>query len=228
MVCMRRRSAAARYLVCFLAVASLPVLPVLSWTLPGWRVLPAWMDLREPSSGPVSSTRSNPSALPTPSAPSAIPSGIPPGPHRFATAPRAFPEMAPPEQVPSAPVQIAAAPQPPPARARLDGWRAGMLAWLAGVLLALAPVGSWRVQPAPAPAGGAARDSGVVARFVAAIVDTPQFQAARRFVEGSAAADADDLGRAASQSAAARGIAGVAGRAPRRGAPARTGARETV
>jgi beta-lactamase regulating signal transducer with metallopeptidase domain len=50
-VCMRRRSAAARYMVCFLAVASLPALPLLSWALPGWRVLPHWMDL--PDTKPV-------------------------------------------------------------------------------------------------------------------------------------------------------------------------------
>ena len=46
LACMRQRSAAARHLVCFLAVASLLVLPVLSWTLPGWHLLPKWTDIR--------------------------------------------------------------------------------------------------------------------------------------------------------------------------------------
>ena len=137
--CLRRRSAAARYLVCFLAVASLPALPVLSWALPGWRVLPAWMEFREPPSRPARSTLSTPS---TPSAPSTLfaPSGIPPVPRRFPTAPPATPELAPPAQVPLPAVPIVAAPKPPPARAEMDAWSAGLLAWLAGVLLALAPV----------------------------------------------------------------------------------------
>ena len=39
---LRRASAAARQLVWFLAMSSLLVLPVLSLTVPAWRVLPSW------------------------------------------------------------------------------------------------------------------------------------------------------------------------------------------
>ncbi len=42
---MRRSSAAARHFVWFLAVAGLLILPVLSGTLPGWQILPRWIDL---------------------------------------------------------------------------------------------------------------------------------------------------------------------------------------
>jgi len=133
---MRRRSAAARHLVCFLAVASLPLLPVLSWALPGWRVLPGWMELREPSRSATPSISSTPSTLSTPSR-------VAPAPRRFANprppAPAPTPETASPQPVPSPAVQIIAASEPPPARARMDGWRLGSLAWLAGVLVALTP-----------------------------------------------------------------------------------------
>ncbi|MCX6927881.1 MAG: hypothetical protein NT154_32435, partial [Verrucomicrobia bacterium] len=48
--CMRRRSAAARHLVWSLAVASLLLLPLLCWALPGWHILPHWMGVpRQPS-----------------------------------------------------------------------------------------------------------------------------------------------------------------------------------
>jgi beta-lactamase regulating signal transducer with metallopeptidase domain len=48
---MRRASAAARHFVWLLAVVGLFALPVLSWTLPGWDILPRWMDVKrsEPS-----------------------------------------------------------------------------------------------------------------------------------------------------------------------------------
>jgi hypothetical protein len=61
LVCMRRRSASAWYMVCFRAVASLPLLPLLSYALPGWRGLPPWTDLREPSSASSLFTSSTPS-----------------------------------------------------------------------------------------------------------------------------------------------------------------------
>jgi len=136
-VCMRRRSAAARHLVCFLAVASLPALPLLSWALPGWRVLPGWMALREPSSAAMSTTPSTASA----------PSAIPPTPRPIETALPAAPEITPPKQVARVAalgreppyIQIVAPPKPGPERAKMDWSRAGLLAWLAGVLLALAP-----------------------------------------------------------------------------------------
>ena len=43
---MRRCSAAARHLVWLLAVAGLFALPGLSWTLPGWNILPRWMSVQ--------------------------------------------------------------------------------------------------------------------------------------------------------------------------------------
>ncbi len=42
---MRRASASARHLVWFLVLVSLPALPILSATLPTWRVLPGWVML---------------------------------------------------------------------------------------------------------------------------------------------------------------------------------------
>lgn len=43
--CMRRNSAAARHLTLCLALASLLLLPLLSWTLPRFRVLPNWLSV---------------------------------------------------------------------------------------------------------------------------------------------------------------------------------------
>jgi len=43
---MRRGSAAARHLVWLLAVMGLFALPALSWTLPGWNILPRWMSVK--------------------------------------------------------------------------------------------------------------------------------------------------------------------------------------
>ena len=43
---MRRCSAAARHLVWLLAVTGLFALPVLSWTLPRWNILPRWMSVQ--------------------------------------------------------------------------------------------------------------------------------------------------------------------------------------
>jgi beta-lactamase regulating signal transducer with metallopeptidase domain len=48
--------------------------------------------------------------------------------------------VVPPVLLPSQPAQLAVAPAPPPARAKLDAWSAGLAAWVAGVLLGLAPI----------------------------------------------------------------------------------------
>ena len=48
--CMRKCSAAARHLVWFLAVASLPLLPALSLALPGWHILPRWFSVQPTTS----------------------------------------------------------------------------------------------------------------------------------------------------------------------------------
>ena len=45
-LCMRRTSAASRHAVWLLAMVGLLLLPALSTTLPGWRVLPQWCNLR--------------------------------------------------------------------------------------------------------------------------------------------------------------------------------------
>ena len=133
MACMKKRSAAARHLLCFLAVASLPVLPVLSWALPGWRVLPGWMDFRE--ARPVVVERPAKADLPV-----VTPVGIPPAPSRIEIATPATPETVPQENVPSPTVQNVAMTKPAPAHAKINYWHAGFLVWLAGVLLALVPV----------------------------------------------------------------------------------------
>ncbi len=132
MVCMRRRSAAARHLVWFLAVASLPALPVLAWSLPGWRVLPGWMDFRQAKPAAVQHLTKTPS-LPEPSA------AIPPAPSRIGTAVPATSEMALPTRVPSEAVPTVAGPRHPTDRSKLDWLRAGLSVWLAGVMFALAP-----------------------------------------------------------------------------------------
>ena len=44
---MRRCSAAMRHLMWLLALLGLFALPVLSWTLPGWNILPRWMELQQ-------------------------------------------------------------------------------------------------------------------------------------------------------------------------------------
>ena len=44
-VVMRRSSAAARHLVWSLAIIGLLALPILSGTLPGWQILPPWLDV---------------------------------------------------------------------------------------------------------------------------------------------------------------------------------------
>jgi hypothetical protein len=132
MVCMMRRSAAARHLVCFLAMASLLALPVLSWSLPGWRVLPGWMDFRQAKPAGVERQAKTLS----PAEPSAA---VRPAPRRIGIAVPATSEMALPAQVPSAAVPTAAAARPLTDRARLNWWQTGLLVWLVGVLFALAP-----------------------------------------------------------------------------------------
>ena len=49
----RRASAATRHVLWFLAMVSLLVLPVLSLVLPGWHVLPAWVNVAETVVPPV-------------------------------------------------------------------------------------------------------------------------------------------------------------------------------
>jgi len=139
---LRRRSAAARHLVCFLAVAGLPVLPLLAWMLPGWRVLPAWMDL--------------PKTVPVVVQPTSQATILP----EFMSEPkeeriRVRPDMVQENQLPNAPVPphellsgfpippapvapapVSAAPVP---RAPLNGWSIGLYLWLAGVLVSLTP-----------------------------------------------------------------------------------------
>jgi beta-lactamase regulating signal transducer with metallopeptidase domain len=164
LVCMRRRPAAARYMVCFLAVASLPLLPGLSWMLPGWRVLPAWMDLRESKPAVAEQQGKTVSVAKTSVA---IPAGGRQA-VRIAEAPAGrgsfdgndandgndgryvVPIAADPAgrrssgiaqaKILSQAVQIAVPQEPPAERAGLNVWRAGLLAWLAGVVLALTPV----------------------------------------------------------------------------------------
>jgi beta-lactamase regulating signal transducer with metallopeptidase domain/Leucine-rich repeat (LRR) protein len=133
MACMRKRSAAARHLLCFLAVASLPVLPVLSWALPGWRVLPGWLDFR--GTKPVIVKQP---AKPYLTAETSV--GIPPTPNRIEIAAPVTPEIVPQENVPSPAIQNSVVPKPPPGRAKIYLWRTAYFAWLAGVLLALVPV----------------------------------------------------------------------------------------
>jgi beta-lactamase regulating signal transducer with metallopeptidase domain/Leucine-rich repeat (LRR) protein len=130
---MRKRSAAARHLLCFLAVASLLVLPVLSWALPGWRVLPGWLDFH--GTRPVVVKQPATTYLTA-----ETPAGIPPTPGRIEIATPVAPEIVPQDNGSSPTVQPAAAIKPAPARAKINFLGVGFLAWMAGVLLALVPV----------------------------------------------------------------------------------------
>jgi hypothetical protein len=71
---LRRCSAALRHLLWLLAVLGLFALPVLSWTLPGWNLLPRWMVL-PPASPARQSLPAAPEAAVPPHRPTSEPAG---------------------------------------------------------------------------------------------------------------------------------------------------------
>jgi beta-lactamase regulating signal transducer with metallopeptidase domain/Leucine-rich repeat (LRR) protein len=137
---MRRCSAAARHFVWFLAVASLPLLPLLSWTLPGWQILPRWMNLQ-----PEPAAATQPPALPPHPPPARFEAsrGIEPA---VANEPVATgPSVREPTRISPAPT---AAPIDSP---RSNPWRFVLLIWVAGAFLALLPLvlgrfSLWRLE----------------------------------------------------------------------------------
>ena len=116
-VAMRCASAAARHLVWFVGTLSLIVLPILSLTLPGWHVLPAWATpntsrVEPQTTAPVAGAVAN-------SAPELAATPLPIG-NAPARTNRAIPSSA----------ESAAAPPPAPLRVAWQSWV--VLAWLAG------------------------------------------------------------------------------------------------
>ncbi|HUF63773.1 MAG TPA: M56 family metallopeptidase, partial [Verrucomicrobiales bacterium] len=141
--CMKGSSAAARHLVWFLAVAGLLALPLLSGSLPGWRVLPRWMDWTraEPAPAVAAVAAADParqaSITPLPAnipGPVAIAPSFAAGWHESLSA--ATPSIRVPERTPG--------------RA-FDLWRVGLILWISVGALALLPVvlgtfGLWRLE----------------------------------------------------------------------------------
>lgn len=167
---MRRCSAAARHLVWCLAVASLPVLPILSSVSPDWHVLPRWMAMSTDIPGEVSlAAAAEPTA---PGEPTATQEAVLPGDRaNMAEVPiePAARQPTPPNVVeqPEADRPAATAPPRPPDLApnqagpsRAVPWQTwGLLAWLVGTLLTLVPVGLgmlslWRLRRRAEPITG--------------------------------------------------------------------------
>ncbi|NQU21293.1 MAG: hypothetical protein HQ567_08425 [Candidatus Nealsonbacteria bacterium] len=130
---MRRSSAATRHLVWFAALTSLPLLPVLSATLPDWHVLPGWAALPAPAATQEYSTPGRtPSNSPAPA----------PGPN----------SSAPLESYPVVPPVEPAATQDVATSRTALSWQAWLaVAWLVGMAAALAPIGVgllslWRLR----------------------------------------------------------------------------------
>src|SRR5688572_33155524 len=76
---MRKTSAATRHLAWLLGILGLLLLPLLSATLPGWRVLPAWTSVALPANARIEKTVVGPvlPAEPSPQPPDAtIPSHL--------------------------------------------------------------------------------------------------------------------------------------------------------
>lgn len=127
---LRRASAATRHLIWLLAVGALPLIPVLSVMLPGWHILPAWMDAREAE--PVAVVPS-----PAPALPRELPVEI------FQRLPAAEPGSFGTAEVDAPPPQQLAEPQapqsPPPVLRPPLTWRAWLvLSWAGGCAVFLA------------------------------------------------------------------------------------------
>lgn len=144
---MRRSSAAARHLVWFLGTSSLLVLPVLSWTLPGWYLLPR-LTKEKAASAPVAEVRAVevPPAVYMP----------PPQPAResgqiladAASSPRSEPTVTDPLPMPR---KTSTTPVPDASHWQLSWPTCVVLAWLVGVILSLLHVllgyaSLWRLQ----------------------------------------------------------------------------------
>ena len=149
---MRRFSAAARHLVWCLAVASLPLLPILSAVSPDWYVLPHWMAVRTNLPDEMSPvTVLEPRVPPEPAGPREI--VFPDYAGKMVASPvePPAPQPVPPNAVEQPETERpapAALPRPPVGlidRAPVSQavpWQAwGLLAWCAGSVVVFAPVG---------------------------------------------------------------------------------------
>ena len=160
---MRRAAASARHLVWLAALACALVLPVCSWALPGWRVLPAWMrwetvQTAVPSQNGTDGTHRTYALPPVASAPS-------------------VPFVA---SVPSAP-SIA---RPAPRNFRISA-SALLAIWAAGSALLLAPL-VWSVFALARVSRRASTGKGHVAVQVAAIADELGLRRSIRILLGDA------------------------------------------
>jgi formylglycine-generating enzyme required for sulfatase activity/beta-lactamase regulating signal transducer with metallopeptidase domain len=145
---MRRSSAAARHLVWFLGTSSLLVLPVLSWTLPAWYLLPR-LTKEKAASTPVAEVRAV-------EVPPAVYMPPPPQPARdsgqiladAASSPRSEPTVT--DLLPM-PRKTSTTPVPDASHWQLSWPTCVVLAWLVGVILSLLHVllgyaSLWRLQ----------------------------------------------------------------------------------
>ena len=160
---MRRAAASARHLVWVAALACALVLPVCSWALPGWRVLPAWMrwetvQTAVPSQNGTDGTHRTYALPPVASAPS-------------------VPFVA---SIPSAP-SIA---RPAPRNFRISA-SALLAIWAAGSALLLAPL-VWSVFALARVSRRASTGKGHVAAQVAAIADELGLRRSIRILLGDA------------------------------------------
>jgi beta-lactamase regulating signal transducer with metallopeptidase domain len=160
---MRRCSAAARHLVWFLAVTSLLALPLFSWALPGWHVLPRWMNLRQSEAVAAAGGQRLAAAAPN-LPPAAIHEALPAGEQPEVTSALGEPASARSTAEASSDERIAnprhsrlpigATAQPTAnsaTQARLKRWQLGLAVWLAGAAFALVPtllglVSLWRLE----------------------------------------------------------------------------------
>ena len=135
LLALRRASAAARHLVCLLALAALLILPGLSVALPGWQMLPALTPPAAPT--PVISAPVSPPTL-TPIKPNSGGTGTEP----VGVGPRAYPSVLPVAPSTAADATEPASPRPLP-------WPVLLLSvWTFGALLALARplLGLWGIR----------------------------------------------------------------------------------
>ena len=143
---MRQTSAAARHLVWFLAVAALLLLPILSWALPGWHVLPGWMEIK-PHATEIPPQAAQVLAAP---APVVAPEMAVEAPPVTEPMPLAAPPKLPPVDRPVLTPELPKLPGQTVATA-MDFSRRALVVWLAVALIALVPailgmMSLWRLE----------------------------------------------------------------------------------
>jgi len=142
---MRRAPAAWRHMLWLLVMVSLLALPILSAALPGWQVLPDWLNpsfTRTPAENAKVVAPGPPVGRLTESlTPEEMTADVPPG---FAPIPGDMPVSAGPAIPPADPTVAAGEPSKPPGPVTISVWLLG--AWLAGVAACLAPLALGRLS----------------------------------------------------------------------------------